>query len=97
MEVTCVHVYVKPENVEQFIQATVENHQNSVQEPENLRFDVLQDPAEPTHFLLYEAYQTQAGALAHKETAHYLTWRETVAPWMAQPRQGVPYTVIAPQ
>jgi autoinducer 2-degrading protein len=97
MEVTCVHVYVKPENVEQFIQATVENHQNSIQEPENLRFDVLQDPADPTHFLLYEAYKTQAGALAHKETAHYLTWRETVAPWMAQPRKGVPYTVIAPQ
>ena len=97
MEVTCVHVYVKPENIEEFIQATVENHRNSVQEPENLRFDVLQDPAEPTHFLLYEAYKTKAGALAHKETAHYLTWRETVAPWMAQPRKGVPYTVIAPQ
>lgn len=97
MEVTCVHVYVKPENIEKFIQATIENHQNSVQEPENLRFDVLQDPADPTHFLLYEAYKTPAGALAHKATAHYLTWRETVAPWMAQPRQGVPYTVIAPQ
>ncbi|MGF1460905.1 MAG: antibiotic biosynthesis monooxygenase [Leptolyngbyaceae cyanobacterium] len=96
MEVTCVHVYVKPENVADFIEATRINHKNSVQEPENLRFDVLQDPQDSTHFLLYEAYKTKAGAAAHKETEHYLTWRETVADWMAQPRQGVPYTVIEP-
>ena len=96
MVVTCVHVYVKAENIQDFIEATCLNHSHSTQEPENERFDVLQDPEDPTHFLLYEAYQTKAGAAAHKETAHYLTWRETVAPWMAKPRQGIPYTVIAP-
>ena len=63
--------------------------------PENLRFDVLQDPENPTHFLLYEAYKSQTGVDAHKKTDHYLTWRETVAPWMAKPRQGIPYNVIA--
>ena len=97
MIVTCVHVYVTPDHVEDFIAATRVNHKNSIQEPENERFDVLQDPKDPTHFLLYEAYQTTVGAAAHKTTEHYLTWRETVAPWMAQPRQGIPYTVIAPE
>ncbi len=96
MVVTCVHVSVKPEHVEDFIQATKINHENSVKEPENLRFDVLQNPADPTQFLLYEAYQSDAGAAAHKQTEHYLMWRDTVAPWMAEPRKGLPYTVIAP-
>lgn len=96
MVVTCVHVYVKADCVEDFIAATRQNHENSIKEPENERFDVLQDPADPTHFVLYEAYKTPEGAAAHKTTTHYLTWRETVAPWMAQPRQGIPYTVIAP-
>ncbi|MEM9266524.1 MAG: antibiotic biosynthesis monooxygenase [Cyanobacteria bacterium P01_F01_bin.13] len=96
MVVTCVHVFVKPEHVDDFIAATKANHAGSVQEPANLRFDVLQDPDDPTQFMLYEAYETAEGAAAHKQTAHYLTWRETVAPWMANPRQGKSYTVIAP-
>lgn len=96
MVVTCVHVSVKPEHIEDFIQATEINHKNSIKEPQNRRFDVLQDPNDPTKFMLYEAYESDEGAAAHKQTEHYLTWRETVAPWMAEPRQGVPYTVIAP-
>lgn len=96
MVVTCVHVSVKPEHIEDFIHATKLNHENSIQEPENRRFDVLQNPQDPSQFILYEAYATEAGAAAHKQTAHYLTWRDTVAPWMAAPRQGIPYTVIAP-
>jgi (4S)-4-hydroxy-5-phosphonooxypentane-2,3-dione isomerase len=96
MIVTCVHVSVKPEHVEDFINATKLNHENSIKEPENTRFDVLQDPQDPTKFILYEAYASEAGAAAHKQTEHYLTWRDTVAPWMAEPRKGIPYTVIAP-
>ena len=96
MVVTCVHVFVKPEHIEDFINATKINHENSIQEPENRRFDILQNPEDPTKFILYEAYATEAGANAHKQTKHYLTWRETVASWMAAPRQGIPYTVIAP-
>ncbi|MEM9219984.1 MAG: antibiotic biosynthesis monooxygenase [Cyanobacteria bacterium P01_F01_bin.150] len=80
MVVTCVHVYVNLANVKDFITATLLNHQNSIQEPENKRFDVLQDPSDETHFILYEAYQSEAGAAAHKKTPHYLKWRETVAP-----------------
>lgn len=96
MIVTCVHVYVNLDNVQDFIDATLLNHRNSIQEPENERFDVLQDPNDETHFILYEAYQSETGAAAHKKTAHYLTWRETVAPWMAKPREGLPYKVLAP-
>ena len=96
MIVTLVHVHVKADNVEAFIAATRANHAGSVREETNRRFDVLQDPEDATRFILYEAYDNAEGAAAHKKTAHYLTWRETVAPWMASPRKGVSYTVLAP-
>ncbi|MGB3206794.1 MAG: antibiotic biosynthesis monooxygenase [Crinalium sp.] len=96
MIVTCVHVWVKPEHIEEFIKATKINHENSIKEPQNMRFDVLQDQGDPSKFILYEAYQSDEGAAAHKQTEHYLTWRDTVAHWMAEPRKGIPYSVIAP-
>jgi autoinducer 2-degrading protein len=96
MHVTIVHVHVKPEHSERFIEATEKNHQASIQEPGNLRFDVLQSAEDPNHFVLYEAYRDEAAAAAHKQTEHYLTWRETVAQWMAQPRQGVLYKGLFP-
>ena len=97
MHVTLVMVQVKPDHVQDFIQATRANHLASVQEPGNRRFDVLQTPDDPCRFLLYEAYVDAAAAAAHKQTAHYLTWRDTVADWMAAPRQGIPYTGLYPQ
>ena len=96
MQVTLVHVHVKPDDVDAFIEASRLNHEASVQEPGNRRFDVLRDPQEPTHFVLYEAYATEADARAHKETAHYLSWRETVADMMAGPREGVPMDGLFP-
>ncbi|MDJ0708200.1 MAG: antibiotic biosynthesis monooxygenase [Leptolyngbyaceae cyanobacterium MO_188.B28] len=97
MIVTCVHVYVKPDHIDDFIQASRLNHEKSTQEAANMRFDVLQHQNDPTCFLLYEAYESKDGAAAHKQTEHYLTWRKTVEPWMAKPREGVPYQVIAPE
>lgn len=94
--VTCVKVYVKKEYIDDFIKATIENHKNSVKEPENLRFDVLQSMQNPAEFTLYEAYRTEEGAAAHKNTPHYSVWRDTVAPWMDKPREGTPHRVIAP-
>ena len=96
MNVTIVHVRVKPAHIVEFLEATRLNHEASVQEPGNRRFDVLQSADEPTHFILYEAYASEADALAHKETAHYLRWRETVAAWMAEPRVGVPFVGLLP-
>ena len=96
MIVTVVNVLVKPENINQFIEATIENHRNSVREKGNLRFDVLQHRDNPAAFTLYEAYESDEAAAAHKKTAHYLKWRETIESWMAKPREGIAHHVIAP-
>lgn len=96
MHVTLVHVSVKPEHVEDFIRATRLNHEASVGEAGNLRFDVLQAPDDATRFILYEAYASADAAAAHKQTPHYLIWRDSVAPWMARPREGVNYRGLFP-
>lgn len=96
MHVTLVHVHVKPDRVEDFIAASRANHEGSVKEPGNRRFDVLQDPTDPTRFLLYEAYASPADAAAHKDTPHYKAWRDAVADMMAEPRLGVPYVGLMP-
>jgi len=89
MHVTLVYVHVKPDRVADFIAAAKANHLHSVQESGNRRFDVIQQADDPTRFVLYEAYVSAEAAAAHKQTAHYLQWRDTVAEWMASPRQGV--------
>lgn len=89
--VTLVAVRVKAAYLAAFIEATRRNHEASVREPGNLRFDVLQSVDDPTSFTLVEAYESEAAAAAHKQTAHYLAWRDTVADWMAAPRQGLRY------
>lgn len=81
-----VHVQVHPGSVHAFREATLANARESVKEPGIARFDVLQDTEEPTRFTLIEVYRTPEAPAAHKQTAHYLTWRDTVAPWMAEPR-----------
>jgi autoinducer 2-degrading protein len=96
MQVTIVHISVKPDHINEFIEASRLNHEASVNEPGNRRFDVLQSADDPTRFVLYEAYENAAEAAKHKETDHYLKWRETVADWMAQPRQGVAYNGLFP-
>lgn len=96
MHVTLVHVQVKPESVAAFIEATEANHHASVAEPANRRFDVLQSASDPLRFVLYEAYADADGAAAHKKTAHYLAWRETVADMMAEPRRGEPFNGVYP-
>lgn len=96
MHITLVYVHVKPAHVVEFIEATRKNHEASICEAGNRRFDVLQSPEDTTRFVLYEAYATAEAAVAHKQTAHYLKWRETVADWMAEPRQGIAYDGIFP-
>lgn len=97
MVVTCVHVFVESDRIEEFKTVTAKNHERSVLEPGNLRFDVLQSRDDPARFLIYEAYESDRAASAHKETVHYLEWRETVAGWMERPREGVPYDVVCPE
>ncbi len=95
MIATTVIVHVKPENVEDFKAISLYNHENSRKEPGNVRFDVLQSNDDPTYFTLYEVYKTPEDAKAHKETAHYKKWRETVEPYMACPRKGIGHTPLA--
>ena len=76
MHVTLVHVHVKPERVEEFAAATRRNHEGSVREEGNLRFDVLQSADDPCRFVLYEVFRTEEDAALHKKTPHYLAWRE---------------------
>jgi len=96
MYVTLVYVHVKPEHVSDFIESIRVNHEGSICEPGNLRFDILQSADDPTRFVAYEAYADEASAWAHKETPHYLRWRDQVAGWMAEPRQGVRYDGLFP-
>lgn len=97
MHVTVVHVQVKSEYIEDFIAACRLNHEASVREPGNRRFDVAQAADDPGKFMLYEAYVDAEAASAHKKTVHYLQWRDAVAPWMAVPRVGTPYIGIFPR
>lgn len=96
MIVTCVYVSVKPDCVDAFKEASIENHKNSIQEAGNFRFDVIQMADDSTKFMLYEAYETEEAAAAHKTTKHYSTWRDTVKDMMAEPRKGVRYNFVKP-
>ena len=96
MIVTLVHIWVKDAFIEAFVNATIDNHRHSIEEPGNLRFDILCDADNPAKFVLYEAYETEKDAADHKNTTHYLNWRNAVADWMAQPRQGMKHTIVYP-
>lgn len=96
MIATTVIVKVKPDRVDDFIQACIANHEASIQEPGNMRFDILQHEEDSSSFILYEAYASKEYAAAHKDTVHYKAWRSEVASMMAEPRQGIPYKAIRP-
>jgi (4S)-4-hydroxy-5-phosphonooxypentane-2,3-dione isomerase len=96
MLIVHVHVKVKPECVEAFRHAIIENAQNSIQEPDIARFDVVQQRDDAMRFVLVEVYRDEAAAAAHKETPHYKKWRDAVADMMAEPRSSVKYTNIFP-
>ena len=97
MVVTIVHVHVKAEYLSDFIHASRINHEASVQEEGNLRFDILQRRDDPHRFILYEAYVDSDAAAAHKKTDHYLTWRDGVENYMASPREGIQYEGLYPE
>jgi quinol monooxygenase YgiN len=96
MLIVHVHVLVKAEYVNAFKTASVENARNSLQEPGIARFDVIQQQDDPARFILVEVYRDSQAAVAHKETAHYAAWRDTVAGMMAQPRSSVKFAYVFP-
>ena len=96
MAVRLVHIHVKPEHVEAFIEVTRRNHEGSVREPGNIRFDVLQAADDPTRFLLYEWYASDEAALAHRETPHFAAWVASVPDWLVEPRHADVYEALFP-
>lgn len=91
-----VYVRVKPEMLEAFKEATLENARNSVKEPGVARFDVIQQADDPTHFVLVEVYRDAEAPARHKQTAHYAKWRSVAEDMMAEPRSGVRYDILFP-
>ncbi len=96
MYIVHVHVRVKPESVDQFRQASLENARDSIREPGVARFDVLQRSDDPTRFVLVEVYREPGDADRHKDTKHYRVWRDAVADMMAEPRSSAKYANVFP-
>lgn len=94
MLIVHVHVRVKPEWVEAFKTATIENARQSVQESGIARFDVVQQPDDPTRFVLIEVYRDPDAPARHKDARHYQTWRAAVADMMAEPRRSVKFNGV---
>ncbi|MFN7997313.1 MAG: putative quinol monooxygenase [Bryobacteraceae bacterium] len=97
MLIVHVHVHVKPEHIEAFKNATVENARHSVGEPGIARFDVVQEADHPSRFVLVEVYRSTEAAADHKSTRHYQVWRDAVAAMMAEPRTSVKYSNVFPE
>ena len=96
MLIVHVSVHVKPEYIDAFTKASLENAQNSIQEPGVVRFDVIQQQDDPTRFMLLEIYRSVEAPALHKATKHYQKWRDTVEDMMAEPRGSVKYNPIFP-
>lgn len=94
MLVVHVHIKIKPECVEQFIAASLENASNSIKEPGITRFDLVQSQDDPNQFVLEEVYRDTDAAAAHKTTAHYAKWRDAMVDMMAEPRFSKKYTQL---
>lgn len=96
MLIVHVHVHVKPNSIEPFKQATLENARKSIEEPGIARFDVVQDAKDEARFILIEVYRYPEAPAEHKDTAHYKSWRDTVADFMAEPRTSTQYVNVFP-
>jgi quinol monooxygenase YgiN len=97
MYAVSVTIFVRPEHVAAFREATLDNARNTRKEPGNVRFDVLQAEEDPNRFLLYEVYRAKEDFVRHQQTPHYLRWKQAVADWMAQSRQGIKHHNVFPE
>jgi (4S)-4-hydroxy-5-phosphonooxypentane-2,3-dione isomerase len=96
MLVVHVRVRVRPGQVEEFLATTLVNARASLAEPGVLRFDVIQDEADPAHVVLVEVYRDADASAAHKLTPHYAAWRDAVAAMMAEPRASTRFGAVFP-
>lgn len=89
MNIALIHIVVKPERIDEFIDATLKNVEESRKEPDIITFDLIQDESDSSKFILFEEYKDKNAANQHKDTRHYRVWREEVMDMMAEPRQGI--------
>ena len=96
MFIVCVTSWVQPDRREDYIAACERNAGLTRREPGNLRFDLLCSAEDPNQFFFYEVYRAEEDFKSHHATEHYLQWRDTVTPWMTQPREGIKYNSVSP-
>jgi autoinducer 2-degrading protein len=96
MYIVLVHIHVKPEFIEAFKVASLENASNSLHESGIARFEVIQQTDDPAHFELIEVYRTADDPVKHKETAHYNKWRELAEPMLVEPRTRTSFFNLFP-
>jgi autoinducer 2-degrading protein len=96
MLIVHVHARVRPGRIADFLAATLVNARASLGEPGVLRFDVIQEDEDPGHVVLVEVYRDADAAVAHKQEPHYITWRDTVAGMMAEPRASTRFSAVFP-
>ncbi|MEP6716791.1 MAG: antibiotic biosynthesis monooxygenase [Terriglobia bacterium] len=89
-----VDIHVKPEYLDEFRKATLENARNSNQEPGIVQFDFVERTDDPNRFALWEVYRSEEAVAAHKLTAHYAKWTETAEKMMAEPRTRTWYKSV---
>ena len=91
-----VYIHVKPEHLEAFQVATIENASHSLQESGVLRFDFIQQTDDATRFMLQEVYRDADAQATHRETAHYHAWVDKVTDMLAEPRTRQTYRPVYP-
>lgn len=96
MIVIHVDIHVKAEQRQAFIEAALANARQSILEPGVIRFDIIQREEDPDRFMLVEVYRDEAAIEAHKQSGHYLAWREQVTDMMAEPRTHARYRALFP-
>jgi (4S)-4-hydroxy-5-phosphonooxypentane-2,3-dione isomerase len=96
MLISVVHIHVKSDVLDAFIEATKENALYSRLEQGVARFDFLQQIDDPTRFTLVEVFRNEEAPAKHRETAHFLKWRDAVTDMMAEPRTNARHINISP-
>jgi (4S)-4-hydroxy-5-phosphonooxypentane-2,3-dione isomerase len=96
MLILIVNLHVKPECLEAFREATMENARHSRQEPGIVRFDFLEQSDDPTRFALVEVYRDADAPVRHRETAHYNAWVQKVPDMLMEPRTRTFFSNVSP-
>ena len=86
MLIQMVSIAVKEGHVAEFLEAFRINYEGTRQEPGNLRFDVLRDPADDHNFLIYEVFKSEEALNEHRKTSHYKECVRLIDPILARPR-----------